>query len=155
MTNTIDIEYLEPVQTTEQAEQLRGARNACRLYMTRNQDLILPKQQQEWFSKLDTKVYMPFLVMNQRGEVLGYCTIALVDNVPWLTAGLYEVHRGKGLGRRVFQTMMDWCTTRGYKTIRLDVLKTNANAYHLYQKLGFKEVGETDRVYLMEYNHNQ
>jgi ribosomal protein S18 acetylase RimI-like enzyme len=84
------------------------------------------------------------------GVIVGFCAVAYVDGIPWLTAGLHESVRGKGLGRKTFQAMIDLCKTQGYKTIMLDVLLTNPRAMLLYYDLGFRIVDVTERVAVMK-----
>lgn len=148
-TETARVELLIEVETLAQAEILRGVRNVCREFMTRNQNYISQEQQIKWFESLDRSIYQPYLVYTNDSQVLGYCVIALIDGLPWLTAGLLPEHRGRGLGGRVFQTMMNWCWANNYPCVMLDVLKTNVSAHGLYLKLGFVDVEETDRVWVM------
>jgi L-amino acid N-acyltransferase YncA len=103
----------------------------------------------QWFEALDQTKYVPYLVYFM-GVIVGFCAVAYVDGTPWLTAGLHESVRGKGLGRKTFQAMIDLCKTQGYKTIMLDVLLTNPRAMLLYYDLGFRIVDVTERVAVMK-----
>lgn len=140
-----------PVQTLKQAEQLRRVRNDCRLFMTHNTNVITQVQQRRWFSTLDRQKYSPFLVLDDQGCPAGYCLVAMIDGVPWLTGGLYGAYRGQGMGRLIFQWMIDWCVERGHQTIMLDVQRTNDRGRTLYESLGFIHVDETPEVHIMRY----
>jgi ribosomal protein S18 acetylase RimI-like enzyme len=54
----------------------------------------------------------------------------------------------RGLGTRILETVAESGRSRGLPT-RLQVLKVNP-ARRLYERLGFKEVGETPTHYIME-----
>lgn len=48
-------------------------------------------------------------------------------------------YRGKGVGTRLFSSLMDYAKSEQYSTIRLDVVDTNPGARRLYEHLGFIE----------------
>lgn len=45
--------------------------------------------------------------------------------------------RGKGVGTRLFDALMNFARTRNYETISLEVIDTNIRALKLYERLGF------------------
>ncbi|MEM7364857.1 MAG: GNAT family N-acetyltransferase [Pseudomonadota bacterium] len=63
--------------------------------------------------------------------------------------GLYigATHRSKGLGTTILKDL----TTNSRNPVRLRVHKTNP-ARQLYERLGFKKIGETEDQYLLERN---
>lgn len=46
-------------------------------------------------------------------------------------------HRGEGHGTRLFDALKVYAKDHNYKSIRLDVVDTNADARRLYERLGF------------------
>ncbi len=48
-------------------------------------------------------------------------------------------YRGKGIGTRLFSSLIEFGNTEKYSTIRLDVIDTNPGARKLYERLGFYE----------------
>lgn len=54
--------------------------------------------------------------------------------------------RGKGLAREVFALLDDIARKEDAARIRLEVEPDNANAYRLYQKLGYRELGYTSMI---------
>ena len=52
-------------------------------------------------------------------------------------------HRHRGLGKEMMSTLLDECRKVGLKVIELDVFADNPGAIHVYEKMGFKEVGRT------------
>ncbi|WP_304416717.1 GNAT family N-acetyltransferase [Profundicola chukchiensis] len=56
--------------------------------------------------------------------------------------GVSEYHQGKGLGSKMFNFLIDEFVHKRNETLGLLVEEENPNAKRLYQKLGFKVVGE-------------
>ena len=50
-----------------------------------------------------------------------------------------EKHRGKGLNKRILDTLIKWCKEKGIFEIRLDVYQENPRAIRAYEKAGFKK----------------
>ena len=51
-------------------------------------------------------------------------------------------YRGQSLGRRILQEAIELSAKTGKKALRLDTLKTNLPAQHMYDKAGFSFRGE-------------
>lgn len=52
--------------------------------------------------------------------------------------------QGQGIGRQIVQYCIDYAKNRGFKAIRLDVVPENIPAKRLYEKCGFRYVGDVD-----------
>lgn len=52
--------------------------------------------------------------------------------------------QGKGIGRQMVEYCIDYAKRRGFKAIRLDVVPDNIPARKLYEKCGFRYVGDVD-----------
>ncbi|SHK42376.1 Acetyltransferase (GNAT) family protein [Desulfatibacillum alkenivorans DSM 16219] len=59
-----------------------------------------------------------------------------------------EKMRGKGVGSRLLQGVVDYARDRGFSVIKLDVLDTNPRAKALYERSGFKAVKTVSYPYL-------
>ena len=46
-------------------------------------------------------------------------------------------HRGKGVGTRLFSSLVNFAKSVQHSTMRLDVIDTNSGARRLYERLGF------------------
>jgi molybdopterin-guanine dinucleotide biosynthesis protein A len=76
------------------------------------------------------------------GDVAG--SVALRD----LGGGAYELkrmylrsaHRGRGVGKRLLETALEWARANGAHLIRLDTTERMAAARHLYESAGFVRV---------------
>jgi ribosomal protein S18 acetylase RimI-like enzyme len=62
-----------------------------------------------------------------------------VDNDRFLVDGICvaRAHRGKGVGTLLLAALYQEATERGYRSIRLDVIKDNWRARALYERQGF------------------
>ena len=54
-------------------------------------------------------------------------------------------YQGKGYGRQAVLALMDMADRQGYKTMRVDYVKTNEKMSRLVKALGFQIVGEDER----------
>lgn len=67
---------------------------------------------------------------------------------PSLALSLREEYRGKGIGTRLLENMLQLLRGKGYAQVSLSVQKTNP-AFRLYKRLGFEKLRETDEEYIL------
>jgi len=53
-------------------------------------------------------------------------------------------HRGRGLGRRLFEAFAHWSETKGASVIRIGVAEHNPDALRFWTRLGFREVERSE-----------
>ena len=53
-------------------------------------------------------------------------------------------HQGKGIGKRTLNIIEEYLRSKNYKAIRLDAFSNNSIAVKMYEKLGYKRVGEVN-----------
>lgn len=150
---------LVPATTPEHAEAMRQIRNACRAFMTIDQDEIAYEQQQGWFRRLDRSVTRPYLYpTSEKGVYGGYGLLRLLDarelgrSAPegktwWVSGGLVPELRGKGHGRALFSALTMAVNSIG-KICYLEVLADNLAAIATYRSLGYEDIsglGDTVR----------
>lgn len=70
------------------------------------------------------------------------------DETPSIAISLYREYRGRGIGSRMMQEMLEQLKTQGYKRASLSVQKANY-AVKMYKKLGFAIVDENEEEYIM------
>jgi len=92
--------------------------------------------------------YTALWIVLSREEVVG--SVALRDlgdsAVELKRMYLRETCRGRGTGRRLLATALDWARTSGARTVRLDTTQEMKAARHLYEAHGFVRVpGEAPR----------
>lgn len=81
-------------------------------------------------------------VMEGDNEVIGYGMLSLVaDEGHLLNVAIAPAQQGKGLGRYFVTYLCDLARERGANTIFLEVRPSNDAAIHLYDSMGFNQVG--------------
>ena len=58
-----------------------------------------------------------------------------------LSIGIVPHARGSGIARALLRRFESECATRGYRSLKLSVLRSNSRAIGFYTKLGWQEVG--------------
>jgi ribosomal protein S18 acetylase RimI-like enzyme len=70
------------------------------------------------------------------------------EQTPELTIGVVPSRRGKGIGSRLLDTLLERARDEGHARISLSVEKSNP-AVHLYESRGFRAVHENDDVVMV------
>jgi GNAT superfamily N-acetyltransferase len=76
-------------------------------------------------------------------EIVGFAIGNRSNGELWVIAVL-EAHEGKGIGRRLMQLVQEWLFGEGWDKLWLVTGTPPTRAYHLYTKLGWKDVGPTE-----------
>lgn len=116
--------------------------------MTRDQSEIGVLRQMWWWLTRGPKV-LPFL-LEEAGHATGYGIILADGDEGWLSGGLLPDARDRGLGTLLFTGLCRHAKRESLRPV-LEVLKSNPRAEQVYRKLGFVQIRETDKVYIMEY----
>jgi len=69
-------------------------------------------------------------------------------DVPEFAISLYKPYRGKGIGTKLMEEMLQLLRRKGYKKASLAVQKENY-AYKMYQKVGFYVIDQNAEEYIM------
>lgn len=72
------------------------------------------------------------------------------NKTPEFAISLYKDYRNQGIGKKLMLCMLELLKDKGYKQTSLAVQKENY-AYNLYSALGFKNIKESEKEYLMLY----
>jgi ribosomal protein S18 acetylase RimI-like enzyme len=148
--------FLSPIENLEQVEKVRLIRNDCCEFMTRHQNKITKEQQLDWYNLLDESKMKVYLFHESYcgvafSDPIGYGVVKIESDKILLTGGLKSVQRNKGLGVILFDLLIKEAK-RYNLPICLEVLKSNLRAKKVYEKLGFKDSGETKTTYEMVYS---
>ena len=76
--------------------------------------------------------------------------IVLPDHIWIAEIQLLPVFQGRGIGTQILKQLMNEAA-RNSISVRLQVLKANDRALTLYQRLGLRATGESDRHFQMEW----
>lgn len=127
---------LVPVRWPWQALKMAQIRNTCRDFMTRNTSYIGPVQQLRWWwgTRHDPAIEPYLFCVGNRP--IGYGLVRRVNNKHFVTGGLKPESRNLGLGRPLFEALIERTGTPVY----LEVLRSNTRARRLYYKLGFVDI---------------
>ena len=80
-----------------------------------------------------------FWIMLDREEIIGTAALKRMDECrcELKSLYLYERFQGRGLGRKLLETVIEEAARSGYREMYLDTLSTSARALTLYEKAGF------------------
>lgn len=87
------------------------------------------------------------------GDVLGTAVVkpnqpGLGDHVANASFMVDPAARGRGVGRRLAEVVLDRARDKGYRAMQFNaVVSTNRGAIHLWQSLGFEVVGTVPRAF--------
>lgn len=77
------------------------------------------------------------------------CSYGKVDaSIPELAISLYPEYRGRGIGSRILESLLNSLCENGYEQVSLSVDKTNY-AVSMYRKFEFETIVEREHDYLM------
>jgi N-acetylglutamate synthase len=98
-------------------------------------------------SRIQVPVQFATVVVD--GEAVGF-GVAAIDR-GWMELGSIVMdakHRGKGLGRALVSTLLNWAADQNVDNAFLQVDVTNATALDLYRSLGFEVLYDYDTLFL-------
>jgi ribosomal-protein-alanine N-acetyltransferase len=85
------------------------------------------------------------------GEIVGYGIVAMGAGEAHILNICIAGHvRGRGIGRRMMQLLLERSLQAGMQDVFLEVRPSNPHAISLYQSLGFNEVGRRRGYYQAE-----
>lgn len=104
---------------------------------------------EEWDTHHDQRCR---LVAVEGEEVLGWAALTPVSH-RCVYGGVSEVsiyigaaHRGKGVGKQLFQALVDASEEAGFWTLESIVFQDNVASINLHKAVGFREIGYRERI---------
>lgn len=83
-----------------------------------------------------------FLVAEEDGEVVGYAGLfRVLDEGDITNIVIDETYRGRGLGKKLTETLLLEGEKNGIRAFTLEVRAGNERAIHIYEQLGFVQEG--------------
>ena len=100
------------------------------------------------FQKIDDELatlptfYETMLLAREPEGIAGCVALRRIDDATCEMKRLYirPQFRGRGIGRKLVQAIIDAARTRGYARMRLDTLPTMTDAMKLYESFGFVDI---------------
>jgi GNAT superfamily N-acetyltransferase len=97
----------------------------------------------DWRARLAQRVQF---VVRHRGAAVGTVGGLVEDGVELVSLWVHPAWRGRGVGDRLVQAVLDWARQEGHAEVRLWVTADNRPAEHLYARHGFVRTGESQPV---------
>ena len=89
-----------------------------------------------------------YVVMEQDGEVIGYCGMwVLFEEAHITNIAIHPHHRGNGYGKQLLLAAMEHAASFGAEMMTLEVRETNLVAQNMYEKFGFMQQGFRKKYY--------
>ena len=89
-----------------------------------------------------------YVVCEEEGKIVGYCGYyGTVQEGEITNVAIEERYRNRGYGRKMLTELMKIASDHHVERLVLEVRISNDSARHLYQKLGFKELGIRKNFY--------
>ena len=94
------------------------------------------------FNLFKNQVGSVYFVAEQDGELLGGAGIFPTEGLPNGVCELVKMYlaksaRGKGLGQKMIQHVMNWAKENGYHTVYLETMPELSKAVKVYEHFGF------------------
>jgi L-amino acid N-acyltransferase YncA len=117
-------------------------------YLFMNNEIADMEEERKWFER-STKEGMRYLVARVGNRVVGGASIhphtEKRAHVAEFGIFIREGYRDVGLGTILTRTLAEVAKEQGFEILQLSVYATNARAFHVYKKCGYKECGKLTR----------
>lgn len=106
-----------------------------------NDLFAVPWTKEGYFTFLTREDAM-FLVVEEKGRILGYCGLLMVlDEGDVTNVAVRRDRQREGIGRFLMNSLLRLAAERGVTTVHLEVRESNKTALRLYERMGFVQDG--------------
>lgn len=107
-----------------------------------------PWSRKDFVKEMTQNTCARYLVTVEDEKIIGFAGAWIVlDEAHITNIAVLKEYRGRGIGRKLTQALLQYCANLGVVYATLEVRKSNAVAQTLYQSLGFEYVGVRKRYY--------
>lgn len=107
-----------------------------------------PWSREAFLTEIHENKLARYVVAEVDGKVAAYGGVWLIINEGHITnIAVKKEYRGLGLGNRIVESLIYYCTSKNIQSMTLEVRKSNIIAKNLYKKYGFVEYGVRPRYY--------
>lgn len=92
---------------------------------------------EEYLRKANNENY--YFMVSTDNTIIGFMNCVIENGQGIFDIGLRKTYRGKGYGKRLLETAIDFLNEKKVYKINLIVIEKNQIAYNMYKKRGFKE----------------
>ena len=112
------------------------------------EDLFAVPWTKEGFLTYLMKEDTMFFVVEEKGRILGFCSMmAVLDEGDILNVAVRRDRQKEGIGFFVVDSMIRMAQMQGIRVVHLEVRESNESARRLYRRLGFQEDGLRKNYY--------
>lgn len=112
------------------------------------EDLFAVPWTKEGFLTYLMKKDTMFFVVEERGRILGFCSMMTVlDEGDILNVAVRRDRQKEGIGFFLVDSMIRMAQMQGIRVVHLEVRESNETARRLYRRLGFQEDGLRKNYY--------
>ncbi len=107
-----------------------------------------PWKREDFVKEMTQNACARYLVAEEDGGIVGFAGAWIVLDEAHVTNIAVAAHRrGRGIGRRLTETLMQYAANLGVVYATLEVRRSNLAAQALYRSAGFEYVGVRKRYY--------
>ena len=118
-----------------------------------NDLFAVPLTKEGYFTFL-TRDDAMFLVVEEKGKILGYCGLLMVlDEGDVTNVAVRRDRQREGIGHFLMDSLIRLSAERGISMIHLEVRQSNETAIRLYERMGFKQDGIRKNYYTDPVEH--
>ena len=108
----------------------------------------IPWSRESFQREMEKNVAARYLVAEKEKQIIGYAGAwVILDECHITNIAVLESERGKGIGRRLVEALMQYVSNLGAAYATLEVRVSNTRAIRLYESLGFIRMGRRKRYY--------
>lgn len=89
------------------------------------------------------------LLLCHGDEIIGYAHIDFEEKY-WLGIYISKLYRGRGLGIKLMNALLQLAKDQGVVVVHLSVDKVNVKAVRLYKNYGFEIIDQKELIYFMK-----
>ncbi len=109
-----------------------------------------PWSYEAFFRELSNPNARTWVAVSEDGTAVGFLNAYFVlDEASLNNIAVSAAWRRQGIGRALIETAIGYCRQNGMVSFILEVRKSNLPAITLYEKLGFRKVGERRNFYTL------
>lgn len=108
----------------------------------------LPWSRQSFLDELMFNKFAHYHIARSNDTAIGYSGLwKVLDEGHITNIAVHPDYRRLGIGSRLIQNMLDYCTGQNITSLTLEVRKSNTAAQSMYKKFGFIEAGMRKSYY--------
>ena len=113
-----------------------------------------PWSRKAFLLEITNNLLAKYIVAEIDGHIVGYGGVwIIVDEGHITNIAVGQKYRGKGIGSKLLEGLIQICRDRNVTAMTLEVRESNKVAQNLYKKYGFKEYG-TRKGYYQDNNED-